>query len=146
MMKALGRHIILELRDCIREWLNDVDYIERVLLEAAKNANASIITYQFRRFQPQGVSGVVIIAESHLSIHTWPEFNYAACDVYTCGEMLKPERAVSYIIEKLGSMNPYVIEIRRGLTDGKVISIPHKILTRTKDLPKLKNKFGEVIS
>ncbi len=127
-MTALGRHLILELRDCNPERLNDLPFIERVMLEAARRANATILSHQFRRFEPQGVSGIVIIAESHLAIHTWPEYGYAAVDVYTCGETLRPEVAAAHLVKALECSRPYVISIKRGLLEDNTVARPQEII------------------
>ena len=85
-MKALGRHVLLELRTCNPELLDDLEFLKKVLLEAAVKTGATVIGEIFHQFSPQGVTGVVAIAESHLCIHTWPEFGYAGVDIFTCGE------------------------------------------------------------
>jgi S-adenosylmethionine decarboxylase len=125
-MNGLGRHLLLELREAEPETLNDVEEIKRILMKAAEEAGATIIDYTFRKFSPQGVSGVVVIAESHLSIHTWPEYGYAAVDIFTCGDSLKPEKAVSIIVEATKSKNPMVIEVKRGILSYKNLKYPHK--------------------
>ena len=114
-MNALGRHILVELHDCDREALNDLDLIREVILKAAIDCGAVILGSSFHRFSPQGVSGVVVIAESHISIHTWPEYGYAAADVFTCGTSVNPEIAAQVLIEKLGSKNHSLTEIKRGV-------------------------------
>lgn len=97
------------------------------MVTAAKIANATIIGVSFHEFSPFGISGVVVIAESHLSIHTWPEYRYAAVDIFTCGDQLKPEVAVDYITLQLKSKNVSVVEVRRGLIGKNVGRLPHKI-------------------
>ena len=114
-MNALGRHLLVELYDCNREALNDLDLLRDVMLKAAIDCGAVVLGDSFHRFSPQGVSGVVVIAESHISIHTWPEFGYAAVDVFTCGTTVNPEKAAEVLIEKLGSKNPSTMEIPRGV-------------------------------
>ncbi len=114
-MNALGRHILVELHDCDKEALNDLDLIREVMLKAAIDCGAVILGESFHRFNPQGVSGVVVIAESHISIHTWPEYGYAAADVFTCGTSVNPEIAAQVLIEKLGSKNHTTTEIKRGV-------------------------------
>ena len=114
-MNALGRHILVELQDCDKETLNDLDLIREVMMEAAIECGAEVLGESFHRFSPQGVSGVVVIAESHLSIHTWPEYGYAAADVFTCGTTVKPEIATEVLIEKLGSKHNTLREIQRGV-------------------------------
>jgi S-adenosylmethionine decarboxylase len=114
-LNALGRHILVELYDCDREALNDLDLIREVMLKAAVDCGAVVLGESFHRFSPQGVSGVVVLAESHISIHTWPEYGYAAADVFTCGTSVNPEVAAEVLIEKLGSKNHSLTEIKRGV-------------------------------
>ena len=114
-MNALGRHLLIELQDCNKEVLNDLGYLRDAMVTAAVNCGAEVLGESFHHFSPQGVSGVVVIAESHLSIHTWPEYGYAAVDIFTCGTAVEPEKAVETLIEKLGSRNPSQTEIQRGL-------------------------------
>lgn len=114
-MNALGRHLLVELQDCDREALNDLDFIREAMLEAAIDCGATVMGESFHRFSPQGVSGVVIIAESHLSIHTWPEYGYAAVDVFTCGTSVEPRRAAEVLAEKLGAKSRSLMELPRGL-------------------------------
>ncbi|HUT68240.1 MAG TPA: adenosylmethionine decarboxylase [Dehalococcoidales bacterium] len=114
-MNALGRHLLVELYDCDKEALNDLGFLREAMLTAAIDCGAVVLGDSFHHFSPQGVSGVVIIAESHLSIHTWPEYGYAAVDIFTCGTTVEPETAARVLIEKLGSKNHSVTEIQRGL-------------------------------
>jgi S-adenosylmethionine decarboxylase len=85
------------------------------MLKSAIDCGAVVLGESFHRFSPQGVSGVVVIAESHISIHTWPEHGYAAADVFTCGTSVNPEIAAEVLIEKLGSKNHTITEIKRGV-------------------------------
>jgi S-adenosylmethionine decarboxylase len=105
----------VELHDCDKEALNDLGLLRDVMVKAAIDCGAVVLGESFHRFSPQGVSGVVIIAESHLSIHTWPEYGYAAVDIFTCGTFVNPEKAAEVLIEKLGSKNHSVMEIPRGV-------------------------------
>jgi S-adenosylmethionine decarboxylase len=114
-LNALGKHLLLELKDCDPELLNDLDRLKALLKEAAVDCGAEVLGDSFHRFTPQGVSGVVIIAESHLFIHTWPEHGYAAVDVFTCGTRVKPEIAAEILIKKLRSRNHVVLEMQRGI-------------------------------
>ncbi len=114
-MDALGRHLLLELRECNIAVLDDLEYLENALVSAAKEAGATVIDKSFHQFAPQGVSGVVLIAESHLSLHTWPEHAYAAVDIFTCGTTVKIEVAADALIRQLGSKDPSVLEVKRGM-------------------------------
>lgn len=114
-MNALGRHLLIELQDCDREALNDLGFLRDAMVVAAIDCGATVLGESFHHFSPQGVSGVVVIAESHLSVHTWPEYGYAAVDIFTCGTTVEPEKAVEVLIERLGAKNHSVMEIPRGL-------------------------------
>ncbi len=116
-MKALGRHILAEYFGCSKNVLNDAVILESFLNNAAKAANATVISSSFRTFQPFGVSGIVIIAESHLAIHTWPEYSYAAIDFFTCGDSADPWKAHEYLKKLLKPEYTSEQEILRGLID-----------------------------
>jgi S-adenosylmethionine decarboxylase len=113
-MDFLGKQIIAELYCCNRQRLDDVDFIRQAMINAARAAGTQIVTETFHRFSPQGVSGAVIIADSHLAIHTWPEHGYAAVDLFTCSETLYSEKAVDYLRDALESQQSSVEELRRG--------------------------------
>lgn len=113
-MRPLGRHLLVELYGCAAERLGEPAFVERALMLAAERAGATILGHHFHRFEPHGVSGVVVIAESHLSIHTWPERAYAAADIFSCGPHVHPEVAVRVLGEELGCPAPRVLEIPRG--------------------------------
>lgn len=114
-LNGLGTHIILELKECNRDLLNDLDFVRKALFEAAEAAGAQVVGHAFHKFSPHGITGVVAIAESHLCIHTWPEYGYAAADIFTCGESCDPGKAAQLLIERLQSRDPSIIELRRGL-------------------------------
>jgi S-adenosylmethionine decarboxylase len=123
---ALGRHLLLELYDCDTEALNSLDVVKGSMVEAAKRAQATIVDVAFHEFNPFGISGVVVIAESHLAIHTWPEYRYAAVDVFSCGETLQPQVAVDYLVEQLGAARASVVELQRGVFLQAPSPIAHK--------------------
>jgi len=120
---ALGRHLLLELKMCNKEVLDDLDFLKECLNEAAIECGATVVGESFYHFSPQGVSGVVNIAESHIAVHTWPEHGYAAVDVFTCGDDVDPEKAAKLIVERLGAQSHSLIELRRGIIeDSQVVS------------------------
>ncbi len=124
-MNALGTHILMEMRDCNSKLLDDLPFAQETLLTAARTAGATIIGQTFHKFSPQGVTGVVAIAESHLCIHTWPEYAYAAVDIFTCGEAFKPEMAADYVARAFQCQNPVKTVVKRGiLSDGRPVVIP----------------------
>ena len=126
-MYALGTHLLVELRDCNPEILKDLNKVKGALVSAAKEAKATIIDVSFHEFNPFGISGMVVIAESHLSIHTWPEYSYAAVDIFTCGDIIKPEVAAQYLIKRFESKTPSVVEMKRGILSFDNEKLPHKI-------------------
>ncbi len=126
-MHALGTHLLVELKDCQSDSLSDPDFVRTSMIDAAKKAHATIVDDKFHHFSPFGVSGVVVIAESHLAIHTWPEYRYAAVDVFTCGDTLKPEVAAIHLAQVFQSQNPSIHEIKRGIIGISNEKIAHKI-------------------
>ncbi len=114
-MEALGRQVLVEFYDCNTEKINDVEFIESSFLEATRASGATIISHNFHRFSPHGISGVVVIAESHVSIHSWPEYNYAAVDIFTCGDTIDPWVIQEHLKEALESQNISSMEMKRGM-------------------------------
>lgn len=114
-MDTIGRHVISELWGCNVEKLNDINLIEQMFVDAALKAGAEIREVAFHKFAPQGVSGVVIISESHLTIHSFPEHGYASIDVYTCGDRIDPNVAADYIANALEATTRENIEVPRGM-------------------------------
>ncbi len=114
-MNALGRHILLEVHGCDTGILNDHAAVEEIMVSAALKAGAEVREVAFHKFSPQGVSGVVVISESHLAVHTWPEHGYAAVDVFTCGDSVNPWDACNYIVEQFRAQNFSASETLRGV-------------------------------
>ncbi len=116
-MKSLGRHILVEFHGCSAEVLNDVPRIEQSMITAAKQSGATIISSVFHHFSPFGVSGVVVIQESHLAIHTWPEYRYAAVDLFTCGDSVNPWVSYESLKAAFEAAHGSAIELNRGQLD-----------------------------
>lgn len=114
-MQSLGRHVLAEVYGCNFEVLNDIKKVQDIMVNAALEAGAEIREVVFHKFSPQGVSGVVVISESHLAIHTWPELGYAAVDVFTCGDTVNPWGACKYLEEQFGADYVEASEVKRGL-------------------------------
>lgn len=118
-MAAVGKHLLLDLKDCERKLLSDSEFLKDTLLSACRVAGATILSESFHSFPPYGgVSGVVIIAESHFSVHTWPEYDYAAIDIFTCGNSLHPERAVELLVRELQARDHSILELNRGVLNS----------------------------
>lgn len=113
----LGRHILAEFYNCDENLMNDTDFIEKALNDAAKVAGATVVDSVFHNFNPWGVSGVVVISESHLTIHTWPEYRYAAIDVFTCGDDVNPWKAFEHLKTVFKAQRTETQEISRGIVE-----------------------------
>jgi len=105
---ALGRHITIEYYDCASDILLDKNGVESILLRAARESGAKIVSSSFHQFEPQGVSGVVIIAESHFTVHAWPEHNYAAVDIFTCADNIDLDTAIHSIKVQFSSQRVFI--------------------------------------
>jgi len=127
-METRGTHIVCELSGCRQDLLTNVDDVQKIMENAARESNAQILKVVFHRFQPQGVSGVVVLAESHISIHTWPEAGYAAVDFYTCGDHTDPWIACEYAAKKLEATSMLTTEVKRGIasTNGQYTHVVHE--------------------
>jgi S-adenosylmethionine decarboxylase len=117
--KYLSIHILLDLYGCTLD-LNDMELIHKLMLEAALKAKTTVLNSYAHQFTPQGVSCVVVISESHLSIHTWPEFKHAEIDVFTCGDNALPTLAVDYLQTRLNPLRAVIHKQKRG--EIKIIS------------------------
>jgi S-adenosylmethionine decarboxylase proenzyme len=117
-LKALGQHLLIDLHECDPGTLNDLSAIRQTMLEAARTVCATVIAVTEHRFLPQGVTVVVVIAESHLAIHTWPEHAYAAVDMLTCGDGLEMNTVVDLLSERLGAGHVSAVEVQRGIVAG----------------------------
>ena len=119
MKKALGTQVIVELYGCDPKTLTNRDYVEKALQEAAKKSNAHSIGSFFHQFQPHGVSGVIIIEESHYTIHTWPEHGYAAVDLFYCSEDVDVDKALEVLEEYFKPEKMTLFELKRGVLTEK---------------------------
>ncbi len=134
-MKTLGRHLIAEFYDCDMNVIDDVEAVRSILLATAEAVRATVVGEAFHRFAPQGVSGTLVIAESHMSLHTWPEQAYVAVDIFTCGE-LDPNHGVDTLATRLSASSYRLQEITRGLPGDieagrKLVPQDVRIVTRT---------------
>ncbi len=122
----LGQHVLAEFFECDPNILNNVELVEKLMLNAALECGATIVQKCFHMFNPYGVSGVVIIAESHLAIHTWPELGYAAVDLFTCGDKCDPKVSYEYLKKMFNSQNASFTELQRGIIDEKTFKVVEK--------------------
>jgi S-adenosylmethionine decarboxylase proenzyme len=125
MTDILGRHLLVEFYGCQPETLDSVAVIETHMNAAALACGATIVQSTFHRFEPWGVSGVVVISESHLAIHTWPEYGYASVDLYTCGGHIEPLAAYEHLRLMLGAQQAEIQQLQRGNMDDIRSRTPH---------------------
>lgn len=109
------KHILFTLKGCLSDELNDEGFIRDIMYQASIWANSTLIGLHSHKFSPQGVTGIVLLAESHISIHTWPEKGMAVCDVFTCGDHTKPMDAVEYMKSELNASDIIINEFERPL-------------------------------
>lgn len=119
MHNMTGTHLVVELSGCDAQMLGDAAQVQAALLAAAHAGRAHVLHVFVHQFQPTGVSGIVALAESHLSIHTWPERAYAAVDVYTCGHHPLPHVAATVLSQQLHAQHTHLREIRRGIAHSE---------------------------
>jgi S-adenosylmethionine decarboxylase len=123
MVQSLGNHLIVELYECREETINDAQRVEKALVEAVRISGARMVQAVVHEFNPHGISGVVVIEESHFSVHTWPEYGYCALDIFTCGDEIDHYSALQYLKKEFQAGNLSVTEIKRGMLD-----LPVKLL------------------
>src|SRR5712664_4202559 len=118
----IGWQVLLDLYECEVDRLDDLEWVEKTLVNAARVAGATIVETVFHKFAPWGISGVVVIAESHLAIHIWPENRYAAIDLFTCGENVQIDAACAFLTRAFRSRRP----VRRRFTRGDYAGAPSR--------------------
>lgn len=133
--ESIGHHYIVEASGCDPKIISSVEKIQQILVKAAEIAGTQVWSISVNRFPPKGVSGVIVISESHISVHTWPEYGYGALDFYTCGESTDPEKAVFFAVEAFGASTSHITEITRGIEEGDRIFF-HSFVTWEEDFNK----------
>jgi len=113
-INALGRQLVIDAWGCGE--LDDEEKVKSFLEECVKACGATLLSTDTHRFSPQGISGIAVIAESHISIHTWPEYGYAAIDVFTCGKDVEPYSAIDVIKRFFSPERMTVNEVKRGIS------------------------------
>lgn len=124
---TFGRHVIAELKGVDFEVLNNAKVIVDTLIEASQEAGATVMSHDTVIFEPQGCSAVVVLSESHVTIHTFPEYGYASFDAYTCGHLADPAVILQRVVEKLGVRAMDHMVIHRGMPNGMEISTNEKV-------------------
>ena len=128
---VVGKHCILELYECDELKLNDEAFVRTTITTAAKLAGATLLNLITHRFEPQGVTGLALLAESHISIHTWPENGYAAVDVFTCGDHTMPERACEILRKELLAQRFSLKSFRRDTPEALTTGVRKPVGIKT---------------
>lgn len=115
-----GQHLIIDAFECNSTYLNDMDYLKKLCKEAALNTNMEVLYTYFYQFEPQGVTGMLVLSTSHISIHTWPEEGYVSLDFYTCGDH-NINSQVELLLKGLASKNALVYSFSRGASYPQII-------------------------
>ena len=113
--QVLGHHLLVELYGCASCVLNKIELLERAMVEAAQFAGASVVETIFHRFSPHGLSGVLVISESHITVHTWPEHSYAAVDIFTCGKSELGDAVKASLVRAFEARDHRTHAISRGV-------------------------------
>ena len=137
--KSIGHHYIVEASGCDPKIISSVEKVQQILVKAAEISGAHIWAVSVSKFPPKGVSGVIVISESHISTHTWPEYGYGALDFYTCGDSVDPEKGIFYAVEAFGASTSHITEITRGIEEGDRVFY-HSLITWEEDFVKGKKK------
>ena len=116
---VLGKHAIADIYDIYSDAIDDIEKIKVLLSEACKEANLNIVEFKFHKFEPYGLSGICILKESHLAIHTWPEYSFASVDAFTCGSKMNPENVCEIIARKLNSDHVDIKTFDRGIINNE---------------------------
>lgn len=117
---TFGRHVAVDTWGVDFDLLNNAEYLEAQMVEAAEACGATVMSVQSKQFEPQGATVLVLLSESHLSIHTYPERGFAAIDCYTCGETVDPQLAIDYLVSVLRPEKTYAKKLVRGLGELQV--------------------------
>jgi len=133
-LDALGRHIIVEMWGCCKDTIDNVHIVKEILTKATESIKATLVDVVCHRFSPYGVTGVAILAESHISVHTWPEYEYTAVDIFICSSTINPHDAASYMAQAFCAKETSILEFKRGdflskkIPDSKQIELNMGVL------------------
>lgn len=144
-MKVIGKHLTVDMYSCSFESLDNLDFIKNAMLTAVKEANMTLLDFSSYKFEPQGLTAIALLAESHMSIHTYPELGYAAVDVFTCGDHSRPDKAVSVLKSLLKPEKTKITNIRRG-DFGSVNDMKPKVKVSITPLRRVRNTGARILS
>lgn len=144
-MKVIGKHLTVDMYGCKFEVLDDLEFIQNAMFAAVKEAKMTLLDFSFHKFEPQGLTVLALLAESHMSIHTYPELGYAAVDVFTCGDQSRPDKAVAILKKFLKPEKTKTTNIKRG-DFGSEYDMKPKSRTHTAPMRRVKNTGTKVLN
>lgn len=143
-VQELGHHVLVEFYGCDPDILDNLDSVRKNLVEAARLTGATVVGEVFHKFAPQGVSGTVVIAESHLAIHTWPELGYCALDLYTCGDRVDPWKGFHHLLQVLKAKRYYARALKRGIHEEEELDYEPEFVIRSLSTNERINSYQEL--
>ncbi|MDR3561505.1 MAG: adenosylmethionine decarboxylase [Negativicutes bacterium] len=144
-MKIIGKHLTVDMYGCSFDILDNLEFVKSSMLTAVQEANMTLLDFTYYKFEPQGLTALALLAESHMSIHTYPELGYAAVDVFTCGDHSRPDKAVAVLKSFLRPEKTKITNIRRG-DFGSEIDMKPKVKTTMTPLRRVRNTGARVLS
>lgn len=143
-MKVIGKHLTVDMYGCSFESLDNVAFVKDAMLTAVKEANMTLLDFTYHKFEPQGLTALALLAESHMSIHTYPEMGYAAVDVFTCGDHSRPDKAVQTLQRFLQPEKTKTTNIKRG-DFGSVSDMKPKVKVRITPMRRMRDTSAKVL-
>ena len=145
LMNTIGKHLIVDMYGCSFKNLDDIEFIKEAMHAAIKEANMTILEFSYHKFQPQGLTALILLAESHMSIHTHPELGYAAIDIFTCSDQSQPEKAISILKTFLKPEKTKTTHIKRG-DFGSQKDMKPKVNVSIAPLRRVKNTGAKMLN
>lgn len=145
MMKVIGKHLTVDMYGCSFASLDNLEFIKHAMITAVQEANMTLLDFSSYKFEPQGLTALALLAESHMSIHTYPELGYAAIDVFTCGDQSRPEKAVHVMKQFLKPEKTKTTNIKRG-DFGSVSDMKPKVKISIAPMRRVRNTGTKVLN
>jgi S-adenosylmethionine decarboxylase len=143
-MKVIGKHLTVDMYGCSFDVLDDLEFVKNAMLTAVTEANMTLLNFSYHKFEPQGLTALALLAESHMSIHTYPELGYAAVDVFTCGDHSRPDKAVTVLKQFLKPEKTKTTNIKRG-DFGSEIDMKPKVKVSIAPFRRVRNTGARVL-
>lgn len=144
-MKIIGKHLTVDMYGCSFEVLDNLEFVKSSMITAVQESNMTLLDFTYYKFEPQGLTALALLSESHMSIHTYPELGYAAVDVFTCGDHSRPDKAVAILKSFLKPEKTKITNIRRG-DFGSEIDMKPKVQVSMTPLRRVRSTGARVLS